>query len=297
MKPRPVLYSFILFLLIWNVLLPERNSASQLAGAIVPVEEKLAAADPFQNIDLEARAYLIFDFASDSVVASRNAELKWPLASLAKLMTAVVAEENILSDDIITVSKEAILEAGDDSFLVGEQFKKDTLRDIMMIQSSNDAAYALAEHLGIDRFVALMNQKAVDLGLKNTSFTNSNGLDILGQEASAYASARDLMILMKYILENHSKIFDVTRGSELSVLSEEGRSHKFMNTDRIVNDVPELIGGKTGFTDIAGGNLAIVVDIGIHHPVGMVVFGSSEEGRFSDMLKLYKTTIIWFQNK
>ncbi|MEK7646950.1 MAG: serine hydrolase [Patescibacteria group bacterium] len=296
MKSRPVLYSFILFLLIWNMLLPER-SASQLAGVSVPADDKPAAVDPFQNMDLEARAYLVFDFADNLVIVSRNAELKWPLASLAKLMTAVVVEENIPSDNMVIVSRKAILEMGDDGFFAGERFKKDALRDIMMLQSSNDAAYALAEHLGVDRFVALMNQKAADLGLKNTSFANPNGLDILGQGAGAYASASDFMVLMKYILEKYSAILDVTRLPELSVVSEDGRTHKFTNTDRVVNYVPELIGGKTGFTDIAGGNLAIVADVGVHHPIGMAVFGSSEEGRFSDVLKLYQATMLWFQQK
>lgn len=296
MKPRPVLYSVILFLLIWNMLLPGKG-VSQLVGVSASADDKPAAADPFQNMELEARAYLVFDFTGNSVIVSRNAELKWPLASLAKLMTAVVAEENIPPDDTVVVSREAILETGDDGFFAGERFKKDTLRDIMMLQSSNDAAYALAEHLGVDRFVALMNQKALDLGLKNTSFANPNGLDILGQEAGAYASASDLMALMKYILEKHSVILDVTRLPELNAVSEDGRSHKFTNTDRIVNYVPELIGGKTGFTDIAGGNLAIVADVGIHHPIGMAVLGSSEDGRFSDMLKLYQATMLWFQHK
>ena len=97
-------------------------------------------------------------------------------------------------------------------------------------------------------------------------------------------------------MENHPQVLEATRRGFLEIESLEGIKHRFANTNRLIYDIPQFLAGKTGFTDIAGGNLAVMADIGVNQPVGIIVLGSSENGRFEDVLKLYRATGQWFQN-
>ena len=289
----PLIFSFLILVFVWNISLPGdfQEESALLGGA---AESKIKFFDPFAGIAVESQSYFIFDFLG-RIIASRESDLQWPLASLAKLMTALLAEENIEKEAVISVSKPAISAEGDDGFLTGENFYRDDLRDIMLLHSSNDAAYALAEYVGWNEFIKLMNQKAAFLGMAKTVFFNPAGLDFSKTTAGAYGSAGDLMILIKYLMENHPQILEATRRPFLEIESLEGNKHRFANTNRLIYDIPQLLAGKTGFTDIAGGNLAVMADIGINRPVGIIVLGSSEQGRFEDVLKLYQATVKWFQ--
>ena len=289
----PFILSFLLLVFVWNISLPDnlQEAAVAINGAAEPEDE---FSDFLAEISVKGQSYLVFDFGG-KIIASRESDLQWPLASLTKLMAALVAEENIGKESVIFVSKQAILAEGDDGFLTEENFYRDDLRDIMLLHSSNDAAYALAEYVGWDEFIKLMNQKAAFLGMAKTVFFNPAGLDFSKTTAGAYGSAGDLMILIKYLMENHPQILEATRRPFLEIESLEGNKHRFANTNRLIYDIPQLLAGKTGFTDIAGGNLAVMADIGINRPVGIIVLGSSEQGRFEDVLKLYQATVKWFQ--
>lgn len=249
--------------------------------------------NPFNSIEVTAKSFLVFDF-EDNIIASKNERLQWPLASLTKLMTALLVEENILDDTAISISLDAIMQTGDDGFLAGELFDKDDLRDVMLVRSSNDAAYAFAEYISAGGFVDMMNARAYELGMIETYFLNSSGLDVSSTVSGSYGSAEDLMILIKYLVRNHPNIFEATYNDSISVVSMQGNLRTFKNTNRVVNKIPGLIGGKTGFTDIAGGHVIIIADIGINNPIGIIVLASSEDGRFEDMLKLYQASVEWF---
>lgn len=293
-KIRLLIFSFLFFVFIWNIPLPgDFQEESALVGG--SAESKAKFSDPFVGIVIEGQSYLVFDFKG-RIIASRESDLQWPLASLAKLMLALLVEENIEKEAVISVSKLAILAEGDDGFLTGENFHRDDLRDIMLLHSSNDAAYALAEHIGWNESVKLMNQRAASLSMAKTFFFNPAGLDFSKTVAGAYGSAGDLMILIKYLMENYPYLLERTSQPLLEIESLEGNKHRFANTNRLIYDIPQLVAGKTGFTDIAGGNLAIVADIGVNHPIGIIVLGSSEEGRFENVLKLYQATVKWVQN-
>lgn len=243
----------------------------------------------FQNIKLEAKAAYVFDAVKNKTIFELNADAQLPLASLTKIMTALVAEENLPPYLQIEIPREAILEQGDEGFLVGEQWLVSDIRDVMLVSSSNDAASALA--LAFNKnfngdFVSLMNGKAKELGLFQTYFLSPTGLDLSKNTAGGYGSAKDIVGLLLDIVKNKPSLMETSRLIEIDI-----NSRKFKNTNQIVNFLPGFVAGKTGFSDLAGGNLAVVVDTGYQHPLIIVVLGSTFEGRFSDVITLYKAAL------
>jgi len=297
MQKRLFFISVAILFFIWGASLPHGNSADKnLQNASLGDFSQNLSINPFDVIDIEAKSFLVFGLDGE-VIASKEKNLQWPLASLTKLMSAIIIEENILASTAIPISLDAIMQTGDDGFLAGELFDKDDLRDIMLVRSSNDAAYAFAEYIERDSFIEMMNKKSEELGMVESYFINASGLDISNSLSGAYGSAEDLMKLITYILNNYPDIFEATYNDELRVVSMQGNIHQYSNTNRVVNKIPGIIGGKTGFTDIAGGHVIVVADIGVNNPVGIIVLASSEDGRFEDMLKLYQVAREWFNNK
>ena len=158
------------------------------------------------------------------------------------------------------------------------------------MESSNDAAYALTEPIGEEGFVDLMNLYAKDLGLKSTSFVNPTGLDPDDPlKPTNLSTAEDLVDLTKYILENYPQIFKITNMISYNVLTPEKTSHHFIekNTNRLLTEFFQIVGGKTGWTPKAQGCLLIV----LKNPKSEgyfinVVLGSKD--RFADMRKIIK---------
>ncbi|MBU3925681.1 serine hydrolase [Patescibacteria group bacterium] len=238
----------------------------------------------FENLKLEAKSAYVFDVIQDKPLFEFNADAQLPLASLTKLMTAVVAKENIPEWMLIDINNEAIKEVGDNGFLVGEKWRIDKLIDAMLISSSNDAATAIA--LSNDNFISLMNEKSSRLNLVQTYFLNPTGLDSNGQIAGSYGSAKDIAMLMNYLIKNFPLLLEATSYEEIEI-----NNRKFKNTDKLIGEIPGVVASKTGFSDLAGGNLAVVFDIGLQYPIIIVVLGSTEEGRFEDVKNLYNESV------
>ena len=128
-----------------------------------------------------------------------------------------------------------------------------------------------------------MNRKAQELNLSQTYFLNPTGLDMSEHLAGSYGSAKDVADLISYIFRNYPSITEITQYDSVNV-----NSRNFSNTNKLVNKLSRLLSGKTGFSDLAGGNLAVITDIGFNRPVAIVVLGSSREGRFDDVEKLHQ---------
>jgi D-alanyl-D-alanine carboxypeptidase (penicillin-binding protein 5/6) len=162
------------------------------------------------------------------------------------------------------------------------------------MSSSNDGAFALASaagnvlkpNSGAHSFVEAMNIRAEEIGLHETYFRNPTGLDISETEAGAYGSARDMAFLMEYIVKNEPDILTFTREDVARVYSKTGGFHDAENTNDYIDEIPGLIGSKTGYTDLAGGNLVVAFDAGLNRPIVVVVLGSSQEDRFTDVMEL-----------
>ena len=255
----------------------------------------------FTNVSLEAKAAIVYDIQNKKVLFEKDAYTPLPLASITKVMTVVTAQELLPKGTVVTIHKEFLKEEGDSGFRVDEKWDLRDLIDFSLISSSNDGAAAIAAAAGaaiknapvIDQttFIAEMNRKAKNIGMEHASFYNVTGLDMEEGNNGGYASARDIATLFEYTLRTYPEIFEATRLQDFSTHSLNAIYHKASNTNPDISITPNILGSKTGFTDIAGGNLAIVFDAGINRPIVVVVLGSSAEGRFSDVQTLISKSL------
>lgn len=217
----------------------------------------------------------------DKILFEKNSETKLPIASLTKLMTAVIVLDNYSLSSNITVDK--IADSQDpmkQDVKLGDTMPVESFLEIMLVESSNKSAYALSELIGEQKFVELMNQKAAEIGLQNTYFNDPTGLS--DQNVS---TASDLVKLAKYILKNYPKISDISGAKEFYIPN----FGKVENTDQLLGEVPEIVCSKTGFTTQAKGCLLLVIRPKGHPAKSNdylinVILGADD--RFSEMKKL-----------
>ena len=193
------------------------------------------------------RAYYVQSGTTGQVLLARNARQRLPIASITKLMTVLVALERVRPDDVVAVSRSAA-SVGESTIDLrrGERLTVRELVEAALIQSANDAATALAEHVGggdVEAFVALMNGKARRLGLTDTHFVNPDGLDAPGH----YSSARDVTKLARVAMHD-PLIRQVVRKTEERISG--GRVLRTWND--LLSTFPGLLGVKTGHTSKAG---------------------------------------------
>lgn len=254
-------------------------------------------ANIFNTTSIQARAALVWDVKNQRALFNKNADDQLPLASITKLMTALVAYELLNPQDKITISVDDLKTIGDSGLIDGEKFTLRNLIDLTLISSSNDGATAIgasAAH-AIDPtkdpetvFVKAMNLKAEELGLTKTSFKNSTGLDISESLAGASGSARDVSLLMEYIITHITDAVALTNLGMKTIKNESGEYHLAENTNEVVEDIDGLIASKTGYTALSGGNLVVAFNAGLNRPIIITVLGSSQSGRFIDTLALIK---------
>lgn len=267
-------------------------------------EEAQERIDPFQALSLGARSVYVWDINAHRKLFAKNGDAPLPLASVTKVMTALLASELLPQDAQITVGGKDVREEGDTGLYAGEVWTLGNLLAFTLVASSNDGASAIAAagSVALQRgsatstppnkaiFVMHMNERARAIGLAQTRFTNEGGLDAANGESGGYGSARDMAMLFEYVFRKHPKILLPTSQPRLSVRSQSGFVHEVRNTNQDVVAITGIIGSKTGYTDLAGGNLVVVVDIGIDRPVVISVLGSTREGRFEDVQKLIAAT-------
>lgn len=261
-----------------------------------------AAFQPFPTVLIKAKAAYVYDARTKTVLFAKNENTRLPLASLAKIMSALVAEDSSPLYGTVTVSSEALQAEGDSGLYRDEKWSLKNLLDFSLVTSSNDGMRAVALSLGalsragasseeiINDFVGEMNRKAGDIGLKNTYFWNETGLDLptgkAGESAvkgGAYGTARDMGVLLEYVLVHHPDLFSATREVATTLRSFDNRLHKAKNTNSIIAEIPGLLASKTGLTDTAGGNLVIAFDPELGRPIIISILSSTEEGRFNDV--------------
>ncbi len=230
----------------------------------------------FEDTVVTAKAAYVWDVQSQRVLFNKNADAELPLASVTKLMTALVAYELLDDTSNVNISVEAIRQDGDSGFSEGETFSLRDLTDLTLIASSNDGAEALSAQAGATltddadpgkTFIDAMNIRAEELGLAKTHFMNATGLDLSPSQAGAYGSARDMAFLMEYIITHYPDVVALTKNDLTTVHNEDGEYHIAKNTNEIVDDIQGLIASKTGYTELAGGNLVIAFDAGMGHPI------------------------------
>ncbi|MAF59521.1 MAG: hypothetical protein QF858_02640 [Candidatus Pacebacteria bacterium] len=269
----------------------------------VVIKEPVATPSPFAEIELEASAAYVFDVNKEEALFSKNSETQLPLASLTKIMTALVAYESAPVDSVIAIEKESIDIEGDSGLSEGDNWLLSDLLGFTLLVSSNDGAHAVAsavESIPSDfedeaeeetSFIDRMNSRASELGLVQTYFINETGLDPNLSISGGYGSARDTVELFRRAISIAPELLEDTAYSEVEYSNGGEEMLVAENTNEAVNSIPGLIASKTGFTDLAGGNLVIAFDSGLNHPIIITVLGSSIDGRFSDVNKLVSASI------
>lgn len=248
----------------------------------------------FDTVAIAGEAAYVFDIQTGQVLYEKNADVVLPLASVTKLMTALVAHELLSEDESVTISDASLRQYGNSGLLENETFHRQSLSDLVLMSSSNDGAYALAAAAGsllspnnsVSAFVKAMNIRAGELGLTHTSYKNTTGLDISPHESGADGTAADMAKLMTYIVKHAPDLLAYTTESTAEVRSEDGFSHDGQNTNFYIDEIPGLIGSKTGYTTLAGGNLVIAFNAGLDRPIVVVVLGSGRYERFTDVINL-----------
>jgi D-alanyl-D-alanine carboxypeptidase (penicillin-binding protein 5/6) len=204
--------------------------------------------------DEQITSYIVKETGSPNVLMSRDVDRPVSPASLTKIMTSIMAIESGRLDDVVTIPKEAtMVEPTRAGFKPGEKVRLRDLVKAAMVNSSNDAAFSIAMHLGgsIDSFVASMNARARALGMNNTSFTNPAGYD-KGVYVGNRSTARDLMTLTEHAIRNPE--FNAIAKLDKAVFTEmtTGKTYNLKTHNKLLAIYPYTVGIKTGYTARAG---------------------------------------------
>lgn len=241
--------------------------------------------------EFSAKSILAAEVQPDGFIKflfKKNPEQKLPIASISKLMTAKIVLENMDLMRPIKISQRAVAqEEAKGQLKAGETLLAHDLLYITLMESSNDAAYALAEQFGLENFVKQMQNKAEVMGLHDTFFANPTGVDPNNPgQAYNYSTARDLVKLTQNLLVDNHKIWEILSTDTIDLYRPDGEfHHTLVNTNEPIADIPRFVGAKTGWTPMAQGCLLLVQK----PPAGdgfliYVILGSDD--RFVEMRKL-----------
>jgi D-alanyl-D-alanine carboxypeptidase len=209
--------------------------------------------------DLSASGAVLMEQESGRVLFGKNHMETGRIASITKMMTAILAIESGKLDETVTASKRAVMTEGSSIYLkIGEKMKLEDLVYGLMLRSGNDAANAIAEHIGgsIEGFVFMMNQKAQEIGMRNTVFSNPTGLD---DHENHYSTPYDMALLARYAMNNET--YRKIAGTKLYTVEREDGMARWKNKNRLLTEKYRYAtGGKTGYTKRAGRTLVTTAE-------------------------------------
>ena len=228
------------------------------------------AKTPTNQPGISAAAYAVLDVGTNQILLASNDSDQRPIASLTKMMTGLlVAEAGDMAHLVEASEVAAAVEPNKDGLIIGNLYPRGILLYSALLGSNNDAAAALGEDLGgtYGSFYRMMNRRAKQLGMTNTRYASSSGLN----DDRNYSTARDQTIMLARALEN-PLFARVTRTQTHRVRwPDDGKSRTYENHNDMLQTYRGTIGGKTGFTTIASGCLAVAVTRGNHTLIGVVL--------------------------
>jgi D-alanyl-D-alanine carboxypeptidase len=239
-------------------LTPEQQRLQKIALIDSTTIQTVVLLDSIEGYDrlaeISAEAWMLIDDSTGFVISQKNATRRLCMASITKMMTCLLALEKGNPSDTIDITEDVFI-AKDSRVRFGESYRLDDLIDEMMLVSDNDAAYAIANHIGGDTltFCDMMNQKAMYLGMDSTHFSNPNGLPNL----TNFSSASDLIRLSRYCMRD-SVFAQIVGTVEKNIPLTDGRHMLCRNTNALLKTYEGCFGIKTGFTRQAGNCLASV---------------------------------------
>lgn len=271
------------------------DQAAQIATAVAPTQATPIA---LASSTLQAHAAYVFDITDRRTLYSLNPDAQLPLASITKVPMALVVSEALAPDTHITIPADTAPKGSYERLAKGDVWRIGDVIDFTLAASSNGGAEILADAANEKLHARYpqsprdkatlwrMNDLAKQLHLDKTYFLNVSGLDESTTQSGAYGSARDMAALFAYAASTSPEVFAATTQPSFSLMSINGAKTIAINTDKALDAIPGIIMGKTGYTDLAGGNLAVVFNAAPGHLIVAVVLGSTEQGRFEDMKKL-----------
>lgn len=234
--------------------------------------------------DHTAKAVLMYDLTTGRTLYQEHATKRMPMASLTKIMTAIIALENKRSDDRYIVHQENLV--GEDSMGLdaGEVLDQEELLYGMMLKSGNDAAEVFATNYdkGRDAFIQAMNDKAKALGLSDTQFSNPSGLQGDGVQ---YTTAYDLLVMTRYALETFPLFDTVVATYEHQIpATSSHKAYDLYNETNLLTSYPGVKGVKTGYTPEAGLCLVTLLDYHGHRIIGILLNSENRRQEMKDFL-------------
>ena len=263
-------------------------------------QENVVFASNFNTLNLDVKAYYLMDYNTGKTLIANNENERLEVASMVKLMTTLLVMEKIERNewDLTTklmVSDYAASMEGSQAFLdAGYEYKLDDLLKSVIVASANDSCVVIAENMcGTEQdFVTLMNEKAEQLGMENTLYSNSTGLPATMQ----YSCAKDIALILKEVFK-HDIYHKYSTIWMDKLVHESGRETELVNTNRLIRYYPGCDSGKTGFTDEAGYCLSASAQKNNMRLVSVVMGAKSSVDRFENSTKLLNYGFNNFENK
>ena len=283
---KKIFYSILIFLLI---LLNFSTVCADDVDNEVDFEDtiEVTASNVSELPKTNSRRYIVYDRISKSMIIGKNEDVKSAMASTTKIMTTIVILEKADLNEKVTVSAKAGGTGG--SRLGLKRGDKASVRDLLyglMLRSGNDAAVALAEHVGgsVKEFAELMNEKAIELGLTNTHFVTPHGLD----DANHYTTALELAKLTDYAMNNETFVKIV--GTKSTTIYINNQSRQINNTNELLGVLNGVVGVKTGFTNNAGRCLVTETKRNNIDIITIVLGADTKKDRTKDSVNLIEYT-------
>lgn len=283
---KKILYSILIFLLILlnfsTVCADDVDNEADFENTI-----EVTASNVSELPKTNSRRYIVYDRISKSMIIGKNEDVKSAMASTTKIMTTIVILEKADLNEKVTVSAKAGGTGG--SRLGLKRGDKASVRDLLyglMLRSGNDAAVALAEHVGgsVKGFAELMNEKAIELGLTNTHFVTPHGLD----DANHYTTALELAKLTDYAMDNET--FTKVVGTKSTTIYINNQPRQINNTNELLGVLNGVVGVKTGFTNNAGRCLVTETKRNNMDIITIVLGADTKKDRTKDSVNLIEYT-------
>ncbi|MFA6520590.1 MAG: CapA family protein [Candidatus Paceibacterota bacterium] len=277
-----------------------RQSSNNLASVVqlIPKDrEEIKSQYFYVNKDtnggpkVSAKAYLVGDLNTGEVILSKNQEVAFPIASVSKLMTALVATEITNADDTVQVSKKALATSGSNGELkLGEKIKTTDLLYPLLLESSNDAAEAIAEHFGRDSFISKMNEVAEILKMPNTSFADPSGLSINNK-----STVSDIFKLTGYLTKEKPDLVGITTKRSYT-----NKKHSWSNISQFLGQ-DGYTGGKSGYTDPAKQTVVSLFNLPLSEtgtrPIAITLLQSTDRKKDVESIVKYLKKYIYYGGK
>ncbi len=244
---------------------------------------------------LSAKSAVAYDLNSGTILYSKNLDDKLPIASLTKMMTAIVTVKHANLNDTVHIRKEDLTAIGSTVGLVdGEDIKVSELLKAMLIPSGNDAALVLADHVAgsPEKFAELMNEEAKSLKLVATSFSNPVGWDSYDEKEN-FSNSLDLVKIVQEFL-THDELKGIAGTKEVSIYSVDKKyEHDLKTTNKLLLEDPKVEGLKTGFTSKALGNLVILYNNEGNYVLTIILDSQDREDDSRKLLDWVFTVYRW----